>query len=284
MDEQKYVIVKDKCVLSSTQWVGVTNLFEGEEKVCVFDTSQKAQSVQSVLPKKVRSSTTVRSIEYLKGLESQAIQRKKFPLEVTMNESVLKPHMALLGLHSPSVSVPPTLEENALNEDGAASDVEDNAAGTELDTTLEPMPDTTADAPYHSPLTQNNRDYDVLRDNELAAKAVKLCEVLMDVKEYIEEANKVRGSRQSKIELQIQDELHYIEFTRLGTVDGYRCYQRLRQLRLERRKIKDTYEIIDRINLLLGHIAKGDVASMTAFINGMSTRGYRLRMPNEFEH
>lgn len=284
MDEQKYVIVKDKCVLSSTQWVGVTNLFEGEEQVCVFDASQKAQSVQSALPKKIRSSTTVRSIEYLKGLENQTIQKKKFPLEVTINESVLKPHMKPLWLHDSLGATPASFKTDTSDEDAAAPDSEGNATGTELDTALEPMLDTTTDTPRPYSLVQNSRDYDVLRDNELATKAVKLCEALMDVKEYIEEANKVRGSRQSKIELQIQDELHYIEFTRLGTVDGYRCYQRLRQLRLERRKAKDTYEIVDRLNLLLGHITKGDITSAMVFLFGMNSRGYRLRMPNDFEH
>lgn len=55
-------------------------------------------------------------------------------------------------------------------------------------------------------------------------------------------------TRINKIERALGDELHFAEFMNLGLDEGNRCYQRIHQLRMDRRKLKNERSLVGIIN------------------------------------
>ena len=106
----------------------------------------------------------------------------------------------------------------------------------------------------------------------------ELLDVIQDWNKKYEQAQK----RVNECNDAIQDILHYIEFTpRLNVVEGYRLYDELRVLRVERR---DCYEFIEQYNKIkhqlttLGNTLTTVTEKLTDVTLDQSCRYYNVRV------
>lgn len=95
---------------------------------------------------------------------------------------------------------------------------------------------------------------------------------LMNNKPYLER-------ELSKVDLEIQDLVHYLEFYSFSASEGYKIAKAIKDCRLRRRKIKDELQVI---NIMKTHtcnlIANG---STNAAIAGLNSRAYAPRVLTE---
>ena len=101
--------------------------------------------------------------------------------------------------------------------------------------------------------------------NELSGKF----SVLRGNKEWLLE-------RESNLDKQICDILHWIEFNNFSACEGYKLCKALKNLRLERRKVKNELELINIINMhTCDHIANGNTSKAIA---GLDSKQYEPRV------
>lgn len=82
--------------------------------------------------------------------------------------------------------------------------------------------------------------------------------------------------QESNLDKQISDVLHWIEFNTFSACEGYKLCKALKNLRLQRRKIKNELELINIINMhTCNHIAKGNTSRA---IDGLNSKQYEPRV------
>lgn len=83
----------------------------------------------------------------------------------------------------------------------------------------------------------------------------------------------------SKVNMEIQDCLHYIEFTKLNAAQGYKAYKILKERRVRRRSIKNELQVLDIImEKKLGETVTDEIMKR---ISGMDHRSYAPRVLTE---
>lgn len=100
------------------------------------------------------------------------------------------------------------------------------------------------------------------------ASLSSLCKQLPEVKQQLYD-------EQSKIDSQISDVEHYIEFNTLNAPKGYAAYKLLHDLLIERRKIKDA---MIKISVLEANTKSINDDHIRESINGLENRQYTPRV------
>lgn len=81
------------------------------------------------------------------------------------------------------------------------------------------------------------------------------------------------------VDMEIQDCLHYIEFTKLNAAQGYKAYKILKERRVKRRSIKNELQVLDIIlEKKLGETVADEIMKR---ISGMDNRSYTPRVLTE---
>lgn len=85
--------------------------------------------------------------------------------------------------------------------------------------------------------------------------------------------------KESNVDKQISDILHFIEFSSFSACEGYKLCKAIKELRLKRREIKNELEIINIINChTCNNIANGNTNKS---IDGIENKKYTPRVLNE---
>lgn len=85
--------------------------------------------------------------------------------------------------------------------------------------------------------------------------------------------------QESNLDKQISDILHWIEFNDFSACDGYKLCKALKDLRLQRRNVKNELEVIRIIGVhTCSNLANGKTGNA---INGLNTRKYEPRVLSE---
>ena len=86
-------------------------------------------------------------------------------------------------------------------------------------------------------------------------------------------------SQLSKVDQELSDIDHYIEFVNLNAAQGYKAYKMIKDRRIIRRSIKNELEVL---NIILGKkISETATDEIHKAINGMDNRKYEPRVLNE---
>lgn len=86
-------------------------------------------------------------------------------------------------------------------------------------------------------------------------------------------------SQLSKIDQELSDINHYIEFVNLNAAQGYKTYKMIKDRRIKRRSIKNE---LDVLNIILGKkISETATDEIQKAISGMDKRTYEPRVLNE---
>ena len=115
--------------------------------------------------------------------------------------------------------------------------------------------------------------------SNISIEARNMCDAMTNFASAIKAFNEVEQegmNKLSEIEKSILDILHYIEFSNFSASDGYKLCKLLKQLRIERRNIKDNMEIskiMRSTNMDL--IRNGNTEDA---INGLTSRKYAPRV------
>lgn len=106
-----------------------------------------------------------------------------------------------------------------------------------------------------------------------------------EIKELSNDFSLLKGNKEwltdeeSKIDKQISDILHYIEFYTFSASDGYKLCKALKELRLRRREIKNELELINIISVhTCNNIANGNTSKA---IDGLENKQYAPRVLND---
>lgn len=86
----------------------------------------------------------------------------------------------------------------------------------------------------------------------------EIYEKLESLGEDIRERKKQLGAELSKVDKEITDIKHYIEFYPLSASKGYQMAKLLKDCLIKRREIKNEIEILEKIQVMnVGHIGNG---------------------------
>lgn len=96
--------------------------------------------------------------------------------------------------------------------------------------------------------------------------------------QVVEEREKLTQSL-STVDREICDELHYMEFCNLNAAEGYKSYKRLKELQQKRRAIKNSFEMLDAVQVVVGGASK-----IEKMVTGPAKKSYALREPKTFIH
>lgn len=105
---------------------------------------------------------------------------------------------------------------------------------------------------------------------------------LNDLNGLIKEANDRKCVLEKdllKVDMEIQDCLHYIEFMKLNAAQGYQAYKLLKERRVRRRSIKNELQVLDII--LEKKFNDSFMDDVRKRISGMDHRTYRPRALQE---
>lgn len=86
-------------------------------------------------------------------------------------------------------------------------------------------------------------------------------------------------SQLSKIDQELSDINHYIEFVNLNAAQGYKAYKMIKDRRIKRRSIKNELQVVDII--LSKKISETATDEIQKTISGMDNRKYEPRVLNE---
>lgn len=111
-----------------------------------------------------------------------------------------------------------------------------------------------------------------------------LLDIMEEAVEFREQAEAFTNSRLSTVDREIQDEMHFLEFNQVNAMEGFKIYQRLRELRLKRREVKDSAIIGSYLEDLLAGIGREKLSEMRKRLSGLRSRKYALREPGTFVH
>ncbi len=86
------------------------------------------------------------------------------------------------------------------------------------------------------------------------------------------------------IDSQIEDELHFIEFSTVSASQCIHSYRHLQELRVKRRCIKDSIQLAELLAQNLGTDLPQRLSHVSEKIQQWDQRSYMLRVPEEFNH
>lgn len=86
-------------------------------------------------------------------------------------------------------------------------------------------------------------------------------------------------SQLSKVDQELSDVNHYIEFCNLNAAQGYKAYKMIKERRIKRRSIKNELQVVDII--LSKKISETATDEIQKAIAGMDRRTYEPRVLNE---
>lgn len=89
---------------------------------------------------------------------------------------------------------------------------------------------------------------------DVMAKVTEAIELLNDIDEY----NGTLVNKLSELDCKEQDLLHYIEDNRINMLWCYNMVKKIKEIRLERRKIKNDMELMREYNDLKNRLASSD--------------------------
>lgn len=96
--------------------------------------------------------------------------------------------------------------------------------------------------------------------------------------QVVEEREKLTQNL-STVDREICDELHYMEFCNLNAAEGYKSYKRLKELQQKRRAIKNSFEMLDAVQVVVGGASK-----IEKMVTDPAKKSYALREPKTFIH
>lgn len=96
--------------------------------------------------------------------------------------------------------------------------------------------------------------------------------------QVVEEMEKLTQNL-STVDREICDELHYIEFCNLNAAEGYKSYKRLKELQQKRRAIKNSFEMLDAVQVVVSGVSK-----IEKMVTDPAKKSYTLREPETFIH
>ncbi len=133
--------------------------------------------------------------------------------------------------------------------------------------------------------TIRTKDHDLLFSGcESAQKIVSSLESMISALQEIQSIKEEAKKEIERLDNAILDELHYVEFYPLSGSDGYLAYRRMRDLRKQRRVLKNQLECVKLTNEIFESIALADVRRVRNLILEKNARVYRLREPELFAH
>lgn len=108
---------------------------------------------------------------------------------------------------------------------------------------------------------------------------------------YVNASRQTESNKEKliKVDQEIQDLLHFMEFTSLNASDGYKYYKQLQTARQTRRKIKNELELLEPVKELLSFVKPtekninkvlGDVRRIK---HQHSTRMYTMRIRSDLQ-
>lgn len=289
MPKDHYFICRDEpfLLLGRDKWLSVQELAEGTHAIYSFPTAKQAQGVQAILPKAMKPGTKIRGAKSIekafdlvfvpgKGFsQAQALNRGPGFEAPFRNESLII--FVLPGHGKPPAEEPLVPETLSDDRDSLNSDIsKDFQIVSE-----EPVIQQTA-------ITALNPSRTSGRDTTVGNDSVAMFE---DLLQTLEQGIRFRDTAPARLtaelstaDREIMDELHFLEFNQLNAVEGFKVYQRLRDLRLKRRGVKDSALIAGFLDELLVGINQSRLNEMHNRLAGLRSRKYALREPETFAH
>lgn len=108
-------------------------------------------------------------------------------------------------------------------------------------------------------------------------ETVNMLERMADLIERLETTRTERQTQLGALDRQTQDELHYIEFSRLSAPKGYKAYKRLHEIRVERRRVKNEWQVANMLQGKLNQELLVSIHQYLAAIDGLKNRCYEPR-------
>lgn len=129
------------------------------------------------------------------------------------------------------------------------------------------------------------QDHDLLFSScEFAQKILSALDSMIIALKEIQDIKENTKAQIAKLDNAIIDELHYIEFYPLSGSDGYLAYKRMRELRKQRRVLKNQLECSKLVSEVFESTSLSDVRRVQNLIWEKNARVYRLREPELFRH
>lgn len=123
-----------------------------------------------------------------------------------------------------------------------------------------------------------------VEDYEFTQNIADAAENLRSAFEKVEEITTYYAELLKVIESQIEDELHFIEFSPVEVDTSILAFQRLQDLRMKRRCTKDSIAIADILVKTCGKDASHKLDQAMEKIETFDRRSYLLRAPEDFTH
>ena len=264
-------------LLGVDKWLGRTELLKNDHQIYVFPSHEKVIQVQASLPSVVRAGTIITNAAHIRDSFSLEYEPETGFIDVsgadagprheaTVNTSALSAYVANCCGHRELMM--PCVEETAsasVLPQTSTNGLLSRAAATSLDVT-----------------EQGGRDTTISSDG--AAMFEQLLDIMDEAVAFREQVEAFTNSRLSTVDREIQDEMHFLEFNQVNAMEGFKIYQRLRELRLKRREVKDSAIIGSYLEDLLAGIGREKLAEMRKRLAGLRSRKYALREPGSFVH
>lgn len=273
-------------VLGPEKWLSPKELAEGNHAIYVFPDTKTAQEAQSILPKVIKQNTTVRNqafieqafmLKFVPGTGfihsegpasgpsfSEPFAREKL-LKFTLPARAIAPKAAVSAVPTIMPVPAPVLEVKSDVSESSIPDKGNAVTKTCLETSSGSGRDT----------TKGNNSGALFED------------LIASLEKYVEfKTAKVPSlaTELSRVDKEITDELHFVEFATANAADGYKSFRRLQDLRLKRRAIKDSGLIAEFMEDLLSSVTPDALSFAKRRFDGLKNRKYRVRIPETFQH
>lgn len=283
MAKSKYVIAKmtpTLMLLGVDRWLTRHDLLLNKRALYIFPDAATAGKMQSKLPTEIRKNTVVNNIANIcKAFAiSYSAQKGFFQEDFSgpMLETVLQePARSELNAFAFCASIDGETPSQKAKDDVLLIDPTEAVANVAV-TSLMDAKVAESDKPCLAQHVESTHKGVVM----LAFFLERLSEIL----QYRQEVEENVEDDLAAVEREICDELHYAEFNALNAREGFAVYKRIHDLRLQRRKIKDTALIATYIAELLPDVAQQKTKDIMQKVENMQTRLYRLRSPDAFIH
>lgn len=142
--------------------------------------------------------------------------------------------------------------------------------------------DDTADE--NAPFMLGDGNVILFSQNECAQVVLVALDSMIHALNSIQNVDQQAYDQICKLDDAINDEMHYVEMHMLSAPKGYLAYRRLRELRRQRRVLKDQVECAGLVYELFGEITVEKLQEIKQSIKDKDNRRYRLREPELFLH
>lgn len=120
--------------------------------------------------------------------------------------------------------------------------------------------------------------------NECAQAVLEALDAIANALNVMQIVNQKAYDQIEKLDNAVMDELHYAEMYALSAPKGYLVYKRFRELRRQRRILKDQVECIDLASEIFETITLEKIQAVKQTLQAKNRRQYRLREPDLFGH